>query len=135
MSDLIYRCVLICEDIRQETGGRVSLMGVLGTKLFVQEFPLMFPKFCLFIEWGEISGEVNVSLNIVPPEGVELPKVKPSASIKGVPGIVARSMIILNSFVFPAAGVYTFEFWANGVLAGKEQFWIDKYEGSSKMPN
>ena len=95
----------------------------------------MFPKFCLFIEWGQITGEVNVSLNIVPPDGVNLPNVKPSASIKGVPGIVARSMIVLNSFVFPEPGVYTFEFWANGVLAGKEEFCIEKYQGSPHMAN
>jgi len=31
MSTLKYKCVLFCEDIRQEVGGRVSLMGVLGS--------------------------------------------------------------------------------------------------------
>ena len=128
MSDLKYRCVLICEDIRQETGGRVSLMGILGSKLFVQEFPLMFPKFCLFVEWGEITGKVSVQLNIIAPEGVELPQVKPTAVIQGQPGIVARSMIVLNSFVFPKPGKYGFEFWADGDLAGTEQFVVEKYE-------
>jgi hypothetical protein len=128
MSDVKYRCVLVCEDIRQETGGRVSLMGVLGSRLFVQDFPLLFPKFCLFIEWGEITGRFNVTLNIVPPKGVSLPAVKPSASIQGQAGVVARSMIVLNSFVFPSPGTYTFEFWADSDLVGREEFHVEKYE-------
>ena len=57
-----YKCVLFCEDIRQEVGGRVSLMGILGTKLLVQDFPLVFPKICLFIEWGEVKENINVTL-------------------------------------------------------------------------
>lgn len=135
MKDLKYRCVLICEDIRQETGGRVSLMGVLGSKLFVQEFPLMFPKFCLFVEWGEITGKINVSLKIVPPEGATLPNVKPSAVIQGQPGIVARSMIVLNSFVFPVPGLYNFEFWADETRVGSEPLLIEKYEHSPQTTN
>ncbi len=135
MSDLKYRCVLLCEDIRQETGGRISLMGILGSKLFVQEFPLMFPKFCLFIEWGEISGKASLTLNIVPPDGVNIPKVKPTALIQGQPGVLARSMIVLNSFLFPKEGTYTFEFWADDKCIGREPFSIEKFEPAPKVTN
>lgn len=128
MGEINYKCVLFCEDIRHETGGRISLMGVLGTKLFVQEFPILFPKLCLFLEWGEIKGTYNVKLNIVPPEGISLPKVSPSASITGQPGLIARSMIILNGFVFPAPGTYFFEFWIDDKCVGREPFTIIKYE-------
>lgn len=135
MSKLKYKCVLICEDIRQEVGGRVSLMGVLGSKLLVQSFPLPFPKLCLFIEWGEIQGKVNVTLNIIPPKGVELPTVRPSAPIQGQPGLVARSMIVLSNFAFPAPGNYIFEFEADGKVVGRENFLIEKYEGPVTAPN
>ncbi len=135
MSNLRYKCVLICEDIRQELGGRVSLMGVLGSKLLVQSFPLPFPKLCLFIEWGEITGKVNVTLNIIPPEGVDIPKVRPSAPIQGQAGLVARSMIVLTNFSFPAPGNYVFEFEADGKLVGRENFLVEKYEGPISAPN
>lgn len=135
MSSLKYKCVLFCEDIRQEVGGRVSLMGVLGSKLLVQSFPLTFPKLCLFIEWGEITGKVNVTLNIIPPEGVEIPKVRPSAPIQGQAGLVARSMIVLSNFGFPAAGNYVFEFETDGKPAGRENFLVEKYEGPISAPN
>ena len=132
MSQLKYRCVFMCEDIRHETGGRVSLMGILGSKLYVQEFPIFFPKFCIFIDWGEIQERVAVSMNIVPPEGVTFPPVKPGAEIRGQPGVVARSMIVLNSFVFPKAGDYRFEFSVNDALVGTEVLNVEKFE---KTPN
>ncbi|MBI3037651.1 hypothetical protein HYY75_01185 [bacterium] len=130
-----YRCVLFCEDIRSEIGGRVSLMGVLGSKLFVQEFPLLFPKFCLFVEWGDIIGKVSVMLNIVPPEGVVMPRGKPCAEFKGQAGITARSMIILNGFVFPKAGPYSFEIIANNSVAGCETMVVEKIEAPTSTPN
>jgi hypothetical protein len=110
-------------------------MGVLGSKLLVQNFPLPFPKLCLFIEWGVITGKVNVTLNIIPPEGVKIPDVKPSAPIQGQPGLVARSMIVLNNFAFPEPGTYVFEFMADGEVVGRENFEIEKYEPPTSAPN
>lgn len=132
MTKLKYKCVLVCEDIRQEVGGRVSLMGILGSKLLVQGFPLGFPKLCLFIEWGEIQGNVNVSLRIHAPEGVELPPVNPSAPIQGQPGLVARSMIVLSNFSFPAPGNYVFEFESDGEIVGRENFLVELYQSPNK---
>lgn len=135
MNEPKYKCVLFCEDIRQEVGGRVSLMGILGSKLLVQSFPLPFSKLCLFIEWGEITGKFNVTLNIIPPKGVDIPTVKPSAPIQGQPGLVARSMIVLSNFAFPEPGNYIFEFSADGKVVGRESFIIEKYEGPISAPN
>ncbi len=126
---------MICEDIRHETGGRISLMGILGSKLFVQEFPIFFTKLCIFIDWGFVSEKVVVTMNIVPPEGVNFPQVKPSSEIRGQPGVVARSMIVLNSFVFPKAGNYIFEFFVNNVPAGSETLNVEKFENSPSLTN
>jgi hypothetical protein len=131
MEALKYRVALLCEDIRHETGGRVSLMGILGTKLFVHDFPIFFPKLCVFIDWGEIAERVTVFMNIKPPEGVQFPNVRPSAEIRGQAGVVARSMIVLNSFVFPKAGNYVFEFWVNDQLVGSETLNVEKFEAPS----
>jgi len=34
-----------CDDIRQEIGGKLSLMGVYNGVMFVQQFPVTLPKF------------------------------------------------------------------------------------------
>lgn len=128
MSELKHRCILFCEDIREEKFGRVSLIGVLGNRVHSRVFPLVFPKFCLFIEWGEITGEHQISLKIVPPAGVNLPEIEPKALLQGQPGLVVRSMILLNSFVFPAAGAYHFEIHKQGVCVGRETFQLENIE-------
>ncbi len=129
-----YKCVLFCEDIRQEVGGRISLMGILGTKLYVQDFPLIFPKLCLFIEWGEVKENLNVTLNIIPPEGVQMNNVHPSATIGAQQGVVSRSMIVLTNFAFPKAGQYVFEFVVNGEVVNREVFAVEKYEPAANIP-
>lgn len=128
MSTLKYRTVLICEDVRHEIGGRVSLIGVLTARLLVKEFPVFFPKFCIFIDWGNVTERCVVRLKPIPPEGVEFPNVEPMAEIKGAPGLGARSIIVFNNFVFPKAGDYAFEFRVNDELVGKEVLNVEKFE-------
>ena len=48
MSQPTYRCVLICEDIRHETGGRVSLF--LYTDDFWRDHQLMQQQGVKFLE-------------------------------------------------------------------------------------
>ncbi|HOY67078.1 MAG TPA: hypothetical protein PLP29_09325 [Candidatus Ozemobacteraceae bacterium] len=135
MNELKYRSVLICEDIRQEINGRVSLMGVLAAKLFVTRFPFKFLKLCLFIEWEEVVGKWDVGINIVKPSGLPLLPKPLAASIEGQPGLTARSMIVLENFEFPEAGAYKFEFTANGKAIGSEHFTLEKFEPAPQVTN
>lgn len=41
-----YVHTFFCEDIRQELGGRYSLMGILGAELIVP-VPVLLPKLCI----------------------------------------------------------------------------------------
>ena len=36
---------IYCDDIRQEVGGKLSLMGVYNNVMYVQQFPVTLPKF------------------------------------------------------------------------------------------
>ncbi|MEX2166535.1 MAG: hypothetical protein WD852_05875 [Methyloceanibacter sp.] len=50
MSEKPFGYALICDDIRNEVGGKVSLMGIYGTHLVVEErFPVRLPKLGFFI--------------------------------------------------------------------------------------
>lgn len=129
-----YKCVLFCEDIRQEVGGRVSLMGILGSKLMVQGFPLVFPKLCLFVEWGEITEGFEMMVNILTPDGNSMTANQPKAAIPAQAGVVSRSMIVLTNLAFPKAGQYVFEFIVNGKVINREIFEVEMFE-SSPIPN
>lgn len=40
-----FLSTIYCDDIRQEVGGKLSLMGVYNGIMYVQQFPLTLPKF------------------------------------------------------------------------------------------
>jgi hypothetical protein len=40
---------VFCDDIRQEVGGKLSLIGVYSGGLLVSAFPVTLPKLCLFV--------------------------------------------------------------------------------------
>lgn len=39
--------VIFCDDIRNELGGKVSLMGIYGTHVLVSSMPLTIPRLCI----------------------------------------------------------------------------------------
>lgn len=39
-----------CDDIRQELGGKLTLVGVYGGSLLVPSFPVILPKLCLVLQ-------------------------------------------------------------------------------------
>lgn len=129
-----YKCVLFCEDIRQEVGGKMSLMGVLGNKLLVPQFPLHMPKFCLFIEWAEQLGKSTINLRITTPNNEQQPKILPIEVI-GQAGIVSRSLVVMNGFIFEQPGIYTFEFESGGQIIGREQFSIEEFKPQNATIN
>lgn len=39
-----FLSTVYCDDIRREVGGKLSLMGVYNTVMYVQQFPVTLPK-------------------------------------------------------------------------------------------
>jgi hypothetical protein len=44
---------LFCDDVRQEVGGKLSYIGVYFGAMFVQSFPVTFPKFVVSVTFCE----------------------------------------------------------------------------------
>jgi hypothetical protein len=44
---------LFCDDVRQEVGGKLSYIGVYFGVMFVQSFPVTFPKFVVSVTFCE----------------------------------------------------------------------------------
>src|SRR6185437_5629636 len=62
-----HEVTIICDDIRQETGKKISLMGVYDDALVVKELPARLLKICIFQSWAEsdLKASETVRLNIV----------------------------------------------------------------------
>lgn len=40
---------VVCDDVRNETGNKVSLMGIYSGKILFPAFPAVLPKLCFFV--------------------------------------------------------------------------------------
>lgn len=49
MNESRYVVSQYCDDVRQEIGGKYSLMGCYGEELIVDNFPTVLPKLCIQI--------------------------------------------------------------------------------------
>ncbi len=58
---------IICDDIRQEQGGKISLMG-LFENIYAMNFPVLHPRLALLSEWSDGRGEFEITTRIISPD-------------------------------------------------------------------
>ena len=59
--------VIICDDVRQEIGGKISLMG-LFENIYATKFPAIHPRLAIMTEWSEGRGEFEVKTRLLSPD-------------------------------------------------------------------
>jgi hypothetical protein len=111
---------LICDDIRQELGGKVSIMG-LFENIFAQKFPAVHPRMAVVTEWGDGKGDYEVRTRLLSPDRSSVLR-ETSSKIK-LPNVNAkhRDVSVHLNLEFKKAGTY----------------WIENYLGDelvSSMP-
>lgn len=63
----IFVDYIICDDIRQEIGDKISLIGVYTTKISVPKINFRFAKLCFLIKMKGGEGEFGVKVALVGP--------------------------------------------------------------------
>ncbi len=58
---------LFCDDVRQEVGGKISLMG-LFEHVYAVQFPVMHPRMVVVQEWTEGRGEFEAKTSLLAPD-------------------------------------------------------------------
>lgn len=58
---------LLCDDVRQEVGGKFSLMGLFET-IYANTFPAVHPRFAIVNEWTNGKGEFAVKIRLLAPD-------------------------------------------------------------------
>lgn len=56
---------LYCDDIRQETGGKLSYMGTYNQSLLLAALPAVLPKLCVMVKVSVPTSEVNFEQVII----------------------------------------------------------------------
>lgn len=58
---------ILCDDVRQEMGGKFSLMGLFET-ISAVTFPAVHPRFAIMNEWSGGRGEFTAKIRLLAPD-------------------------------------------------------------------
>ncbi len=58
---------IICDDVRQEMGGKFSLMGLFES-IYAGTFPALHNRFAIVNEWSGGKGEFTVRIRLLAPD-------------------------------------------------------------------
>lgn len=59
-----FLSTVYCDDIRQEVGGKLSLIGIYNTVMYVQQFPVTLPKLWIMATYVVSRDEPPKNLKI-----------------------------------------------------------------------
>jgi hypothetical protein len=62
---------LLCDDVRQEMGGKFSLMGLFES-IYSHTFPALHHRFAIVNEWTGGQGEFTVKIRLLAPDREEV---------------------------------------------------------------
>ena len=69
-----FEYVIICDDIREEIGNKLTLVGVYAESIQVSKVPYSFPKLCFFIQYRDITSGDRFSIELKDPTGKRIGK-------------------------------------------------------------
>ncbi len=55
---------ILCDDVRQELGGKYSLMGLFES-IYANSFPAVHPRFAIVNEWAGGKGEFRLKIRLL----------------------------------------------------------------------
>lgn len=111
----VAHCVF-CDDIRQEIGNKLSLMGVYAADLFiVGKPPIVLPRFGIVV-WiiADIDDAIErvTTTVLMPPDGAQIVRIETSGGtartpqlLEGARKLIARQIIPIAPFVVRHAGI------------------------------
>jgi hypothetical protein len=62
---------ILCDDVRQEMGGKLSLMGLFES-IYSNTFPALHHRFVIVNEWTGGQGEFAVKIRLLAPDRKEV---------------------------------------------------------------
>ena len=62
---------ILCDDVRQEMGGKLSLMGLFES-IYSNTFPALHHRFAIVNEWSGGQGEFTARVRLLAPDRQEL---------------------------------------------------------------
>ncbi len=106
---------LFCDDIRQEVGGKISLMG-LFEHIYATQFPVAHPRLVIIQEWAEGRGEHEARTVLLSPDRkTELRETFSTISLNDT-NFRQRDISVHLNLEFPVPGTYWLETFLDNEL-------------------
>ena len=112
---------LICDDVRLEVGGKISLMGIFQN-VFLPAFPATLVKFAVVNRW-EGEGQFETQVKILNPDGTELMSSAASQFSVEKPGF-ADNITFFTNVGFNRAGTYTIQIYLDRRPVGDRHLYV-----------
>jgi len=108
---------IICDDVRQELGGKFSLMGLFET-ISAQAFPIVHPRFAILNEWTGGRGEFLSRVRLLAPDRKTVLSESESRFSLYNETQRHRDISVRFNTAFPAPGTYWLEMLIDGEQIG-----------------
>ncbi len=106
---------IICDDVRQEAGGKISIMG-LFENIYATKFPAVHSRLAIINEWSEGKGEFTSLTQILSPDKKKVVR-KTTSKIKLKEAHIRhRDISIHLNIEFPVSGNYWIEIFLDDDL-------------------
>lgn len=99
---------LLCDDVRQELGGKFSLMGLFEA-IYANTFPAVHPRFAIVNEWSGGKGEFHVKIRLLDTDKKKVVSESETAITLFSESQRHRDISIRFNTTFPEAGTYWIE--------------------------
>ena len=99
---------LLCDDVRQELGGKFSLMGLFET-IYAGSFPAIHPRFAIVNEWTGGKGEFVAKIRLLGPDKEQVLSESESKLVLYSETQRHRDIAVRFNTTFPVPGTYWVE--------------------------
>ncbi|MDP2157416.1 MAG: hypothetical protein Q8K68_06885 [Nitrospirota bacterium] len=106
---------IICDDVRQEEGGKISLMG-LFENIYALSFPVLQPRLALMSEWENGRGDFEMMTRLLTPDRKTTLRETVSRITVNDTYRKHRDVSVHINIEFPAPGTYWIEHSIDGEL-------------------
>jgi hypothetical protein len=124
-----FEYAIICDDIRQEIGHKLTFVGVYQEQIIVPAFPFTFPKLCFFIQYADIKEGDQFVLHFQDPSQKTIDKAISIVVPAGQKSTKMRMFGIYSPIRVEKEGQYTLGITVNGNEKKKDKIVVNIKSG------
>lgn len=121
---------LLCDDVRQEVGGKISIMGIFED-IYAPVFPAVHPRLATINEWSDGAGEFETALKILSPDRKTVVRETTTRLKLGDARHKHRDIAIHLNIEFKEPGTYWVETYLDGSLMNSIPLQVIQVKGQS----